>query len=189
MRRVPVTVTGAKPARATGSRPGRCGEQGDPEATRPTRTHHSDRSSREDSECAWSGSPAAPQSPRTRRSPPSSGPVVIQGMGRLDSRRAAEILRRVFRNLPIGCAFRLWDGTQVNLGEGPPACTAVIARRETFVRLMRDPSPLNFAEAYVEGALDIEGDLFAAMDIANAIEEIHVSFSDRLKILVAPWRP
>jgi cyclopropane-fatty-acyl-phospholipid synthase len=54
---------------------------------------------------------------------------------------------------------------------------------------MRDPSPLNFAEAYVEGALDIEGDLFAAMDVANAIEDIRISWSDRLKLLVSLWRP
>ena len=53
---------------------------------------------------------------------------------------------------------------------------------------MRDPTPLNFAEAYVEGALDIEGDLYAAMSIANAVEEIRTSLLDRMRILVALWR-
>jgi cyclopropane-fatty-acyl-phospholipid synthase len=108
---------------------------------------------------------------------------------RLDSRHAADVLRRLFSGVPAGFAFRLWDGTQVRLGEGEPACTAVIPRRETFVRLLRDPTPLNFAEAYVEGAIDIEGDLFAAMEVADAIEEIRISFADRLRILVALWRP
>ena len=112
---------------------------------------------------------------------------MILGWGRLDSRRAAEVLRRVLNGVGAGCAFRLWDGTQVRLGEGVPLCTAVIPRRETFIRLMRDPTPLNFAEAYVEGAIEIEGDLFAAMEVANAIDEIRVSFSDRLKILFALW--
>jgi cyclopropane-fatty-acyl-phospholipid synthase len=107
---------------------------------------------------------------------------------RISSERAAEILRRVFGHLATGCAFRLWDGTRVTLGDGEPACTAVVHRPDTFIRLMRDPTPLNFAEAYVEGAIDIEGDLFAAMGIANSIEEIRISFADRMRILLALWR-
>jgi len=107
---------------------------------------------------------------------------------RLTSTRAASILQRVFGSVPGGLAFRLWDGLTVTLGPAAPACTAVIHRRETFVSLMRDPSPRNFAEAYVDGAIDIEGDLFEAMSIADAIEEIHVPFVDRLKILWALWR-
>ncbi len=69
-----------------------------------------------------------------------------------------------------------------------PVCTVVLHRPETFVRLARDPSPLNFAEAYVEGAIDIEGDLFAAMRIANSIEGIRVSSLDRLRIVLAMVR-
>jgi len=107
---------------------------------------------------------------------------------RITSRRAADILHRVFGHLSEGFAFRLWDGMPVTFGRGAPVCTAVIHRPETFIRLVRDPSPLNFAEAYVDGAIDIEGDLFAAMSIANVIEDIHVSFVDRLKILWALWR-
>jgi cyclopropane-fatty-acyl-phospholipid synthase len=58
----------------------------------------------------------------------------------------------------------------------------------TFLRLIRDPSPLNFAEAYVDGSLDLEGDLFEAMTIANSIEEIRVPFGERLRILMTLWR-
>jgi len=107
---------------------------------------------------------------------------------RISSRRAAEILRRLFAPVEIGCAFRLWDGTQVALGAGAPVCVAVVHRPETFVRLMRDPTPLNFAEAYVEGALDIEGDLFAAMGIADSLEELRPSFAERMRLLLALCR-
>ena len=82
----------------------------------------------------------------------------------------------------------MWDGAAVTVGAGAPVCTAVIHRRETFVRLVRDPSPLNFAEAYVDGAIDIEGDLFEAMTIANSIEEIRIPRREQLRILWALWR-
>ena len=100
---------------------------------------------------------------------------------------AATILHRLFGHIERGVAFRLWDGTTVMLG-GAPVCTVVLHRQETFIRLVRDPSPLNFAEAYVEGAIDIEGDLFAAMRLANSIEDIRVSSLDRLRIVLAMVR-
>ena len=106
----------------------------------------------------------------------------------ISSRRAASILRRVFERIPTGFAFRLWDGTIVELGQGAPVCTAVIREPATFLRLMRDPSPLNFAEAYVECALDIEGDLFAGMKVADALEEIRLSTADRFRLFVSLWR-
>ena len=76
----------------------------------------------------------------------------------------------------------------MTFGEAAPVCTAIIHRQETFIRLVRNPSPLTFAEAYVDGAIDLEGDLFAAMSIANAIEGIRVPLVERVKILVALWR-
>ena len=102
--------------------------------------------------------------------------------------RAAEILRRIFGGIPGGFAFRLWDGTPVALGAAAPVCTAVVKSPETFLRLVRDPTPLTFAEAYVEGAIDLEGDLFGAMSIANSIESLRLSLAERLRILWALWR-
>jgi cyclopropane-fatty-acyl-phospholipid synthase len=106
----------------------------------------------------------------------------------VSSRRAAGILRRVFDELQTGCAFRLWDGTLVELGHGAPVCTAVVHRPDTFVRLMSNPTPLNFAEAYIEGAIDIEGDLFAGMKVADSMETIQLPLLERLRLYVELWR-
>ena len=107
---------------------------------------------------------------------------------RLSSRRAGKMLQRVFGHFVTGLEFRLWDGTRVTLGLGAPVCTVIVHRADTFVRLLRDPTPLNFAEAYVEGAIDVEGDLFAAMKIADEMEEIRLPLGDRLRLLIDLWR-
>jgi cyclopropane-fatty-acyl-phospholipid synthase len=101
------------------------------------------------------------------------------------SERAARVLRQVFAAVRGDFAFRLWDGTTVAFGAGPPAFTVVIRAPETFFRLMRDPTPLAFGEAYVDSALDIEGDLFAAMHVANALEDLRLPLAQRLRLLLS----
>ncbi len=103
-------------------------------------------------------------------------------------RRAAEILHRIFDRVPAGFAFRLWDGSVVALGGGRPVCTVVVHQPQTFIRLVRDPTPLNFAEAYIDSSIDLEGDLFEAMSIANSIEEIRVPAIERARMFLALWR-
>lgn len=102
--------------------------------------------------------------------------------------RAAAILRRVFGRLPASFAFRLWDGREVRLGPEAPVCTAVIKSPETFLSLIRDPSPYNFAESYVQSRLDLEGDLFSAMDVANVVENLRVTPLEKLSIFLSLWR-
>lgn len=104
------------------------------------------------------------------------------------SARAAAILRQIFGGLPASFAFRLWDGREVRVGPGVPVCTAVIKSPETFLDLIRNPSPYNFAEAYVQSRLDLEGDLFQAMDVANAVENVRVTPLQKIKILLSLWR-
>jgi hypothetical protein len=101
------------------------------------------------------------------------------------SERAGHILRQVFAAVPADFAFRLWDDTRVTFGSGPPAFTVVVRSPETFLRLMRDPTPLAFGEAYVGSAIDIEGDLFAAMHVANALEDLRLPLAQRLRLLLS----
>jgi hypothetical protein len=103
--------------------------------------------------------------------------------------RAAAVLREVFGHLGTApFAFRLWDGTEVRFGAGEPVCTAVVKSPETLLRLLRDPSPYGFALAYVESAIDLEGDLFAAMEVANVVEGLRLPRGRRLRLLLSLWR-
>ena len=101
------------------------------------------------------------------------------------SQRAAGVLRQVFADAQTDFAFRLWDGAVIAFGTGAATFTVVIHTPETFVRLMRDPTPLTFGEAYVESAIDIEGDLFAAMHVANALEALRLPLAQRLRLLLS----
>ena len=107
---------------------------------------------------------------------------------RPSARVAASILGEVFKGLQHPLAFRLWDGTEVRLGQGEPACSVVIHAPETFIALIRDPSPGHFAEAYAANDIDIQGDLFDAMRVANEVEEIKVTPGQRLRILLSLWK-
>lgn len=101
---------------------------------------------------------------------------------------AATVLRRVFGHMRSGLAFRLWDGSEVRVGTGAPVCTVAFRRPEAFSRLMDDPSPGNFGEAYVTSEIDIEGDLFAAMNVANEVEGLSLSLRDKLRLLATLMR-
>ena len=56
--------------------------------------------------------------------------------------------------LPI--ALRGWDGSQVGPSDAP---VLVVRSRKALRRLMWDPSELGFAQAYITGELDVEGDI------------------------------
>lgn len=97
---------------------------------------------------------------------------------------AASLLERVFASLPVPLAFRLWDGTTVRVGApGATACTVVFRSPQVFRRIMRRPTPLAFGEAFIGEELDIEGDIFAAMAVANEVEHLHVPLRTRLAAL------
>jgi cyclopropane-fatty-acyl-phospholipid synthase len=102
---------------------------------------------------------------------------------------ARELLRRVFAFTTAPLRFRLWDGTTVDVGgAGPAGFTVVLRSWAVLRRLLRRPTPLRFGEAYIGGAIDIEGDVFAAMSVANALERMRVPLGTRLRVLAALLR-
>lgn len=64
--------------------------------------------------------------------------------------------------VPLPVRIRAWDGSQ----SGPPgAPTLVVRNRRAVRRLLFKPGELGLARAWVAGDLDIEGDLYAALDL------------------------
>lgn len=65
---------------------------------------------------------------------------------------------------------RLWDGWRWNCRPGQlPACTIVVADPAALTALLGKPNELTLGEAFIDGALDVEGDLFTVFDVAKRL--------------------
>jgi cyclopropane-fatty-acyl-phospholipid synthase len=94
---------------------------------------------------------------------------------------AVGLLARVFARLDVPLTFRLWDGTTATVGTPGASRFAIVLHSAAVLRrLLRRPTPLRFGEAFIAGDLDIDGDVFAAMDVANHIEHLQVPLRARL---------
>lgn len=65
-------------------------------------------------------------------------------------------------------AVRLWDGWRWEWRpEEAPVCTIAVADPRALSSLLATPNELTLGEAFIDGALDVEGDLFAVFAIAE----------------------
>ncbi|MFN8544185.1 MAG: cyclopropane-fatty-acyl-phospholipid synthase family protein [Candidatus Binatia bacterium] len=110
--------------------------------------------------------------------------------------RARRLLTRAFAGAAAPLEFRLWDGSSVRAGApGPARFTVVFRSAAAFGCLLRDPSTLGLGEAFIDGAIDLEGDLFAAIAAAHEIEAIRPRLARggawiaRLARAIGRWRP
>jgi cyclopropane-fatty-acyl-phospholipid synthase len=68
--------------------------------------------------------------------------------------------------VPLPVRIRAWDGSQA----GPPgAPTLVVRNRRAVRRLLWKPGELGLARAWVAGDLDIDGDLYAGLDLMSGL--------------------
>ncbi|KOU63057.1 cyclopropane-fatty-acyl-phospholipid synthase [Streptomyces sp. MMG1533] len=68
--------------------------------------------------------------------------------------------------VPLPVRIRAWDGSQA----GPPgAPTLVVRNRRAVRRLLWKPGELGLARAWVAGDLDIDGDLYAGLDLISGL--------------------
>ncbi|MFC5173976.1 SAM-dependent methyltransferase [Streptomyces mutomycini] len=103
---------------------------------------------------------------------------------------------------PLSVRIRAWDGSE----SGPPgAPTLVLRHRRALRRLLWKPGELGLARAWVAGEIDVDGDLYAALDAvasllwergADAKDRVHPvrdpkvrEFARGLLRLAGPWPP
>ncbi|MFF3261276.1 class I SAM-dependent methyltransferase [Streptomyces sp. NPDC002932] len=79
---------------------------------------------------------------------------------------------------PLPVRIRAWDGSE----SGPPEAPALVFRsRRALRRLLWKPGELGLARAWVAGELDIEGDLYEALDlVAGLIWERGIEAKDSI---------
>lgn len=69
--------------------------------------------------------------------------------------------------LPIG--LRCWDGSRAGPVDGP---TVVVRSRRALRRLVWSPNQLGLGRAYVTGEIDVDGDLFAALQAFDVLTKL-----------------
>ncbi|MFE7240589.1 class I SAM-dependent methyltransferase [Streptomyces sp. NPDC057582] len=103
---------------------------------------------------------------------------------------------------PLPVRIRAWDGSE----SGPPGAPVLVIRnRRALRRLLWKPGELGLARAWVAGELDIDGDLYEALDLmagllwergADAKDAVHPIRNPKLRAaarsllhLAGPWPP
>ncbi len=83
------------------------------------------------------------------------------------SSQAAPLLERVLgAGLPV--AISAWDGSRAGPADAP--ATVVLRSPIALRRLLGAPSDLGFGRAYVAGDLDVEGDLYAVLELREHVQ-------------------
>jgi cyclopropane-fatty-acyl-phospholipid synthase len=100
-------------------------------------------------------------------------------------RAASAFLERLFP-APREFAIRLWEGT-VLPADGEPVFTLVVAAPGVLRAMFRPPVETSLGDAFVSGALEVEGDLTAAFPIVETCRRAARS-PRRLLELVRLWR-
>ena len=79
-----------------------------------------------------------------------------------------QALSRLKRSVHASLKVVLWDGREVELGDKPPRVTLRVRNRRTAAALA-SPSLLTLGQAYIEGDVEVEGDLRDAIRSAAEI--------------------
>jgi cyclopropane-fatty-acyl-phospholipid synthase len=79
--------------------------------------------------------------------------------------RLKDLLERLLQ-APIPVRLRAWDGSEAGPADTP---VLVIRHRRALRRLIYQPNELGLARAYVAGEIDVEGDLYVALDLLVAL--------------------
>jgi cyclopropane-fatty-acyl-phospholipid synthase len=100
--------------------------------------------------------------------------------------RAEPLIRSLMRGEPpVGIEF--WDGS--SLGPSTSSTKLIIRSPIAFRRLLWTPSELGLARAYVAGEIDIDGDIYEALEIRDALAsrrehfELKLGVGGRLRLL------
>lgn|GEM_PF-936697 len=104
-------------------------------------------------------------------------------MGSARSRRhARSVLERIFGHVEPGLRYRLWDGSEGSVGRPDGSFTLVIRDRETFRETFGSKNTKVMAEAFIDDRIDCDGDLFAALRVANQLEDLELGWLDKIQI-------
>ena len=122
--------------------------------------------------------PAARRGEHARSEP--ARPHHVRGVAAVVARVLGEVADGRLSPLPV--TVRFWDGSELSAD-----CRAAVVVRDpaAVVHLLRAPGQLGLARAWVNGSLDVEGDLEAVLSARDAFAGVRISARDRARLALA----
>ena len=96
---------------------------------------------------------------------------------------AIRIFDRLMRGYEGTVALRLWDDRLHAPTGNSPNFTLVVRDPVVLRRLVLDRNPVQLADAYFQGVLDFEGDIYDALALKTHFEHVSLSWRDKLTLL------
>lgn len=94
------------------------------------------------------------------------------GSERASPRGLASTIVAVLGTADLPVAIECYDGSRVGPRHAP--ATIVVRGPDALRRMLTAPGELGFARAYVAGDLDVEGDIFAAMEMRHVVPTVRL---------------
>jgi cyclopropane-fatty-acyl-phospholipid synthase len=95
---------------------------------------------------------------------------------------ARHILRLLFQDFEGGMRIRLWDGSEMRIGGGNPKFALAFHSPSAFSEAALSRDPVRLAELYLQGEMDIEGDLYSAIQIRHHLTALKLSIPEKIVI-------
>jgi cyclopropane-fatty-acyl-phospholipid synthase len=93
---------------------------------------------------------------------------------------AQRMLRLIFRNYPGSFSIQLWDGSGLRIGGMPPEFSLGLKQPWVLRDLILFRDPVRLAEAYFDGALEVDGDFNAVMSLRYHLEKLQLALREKL---------
>ncbi len=96
---------------------------------------------------------------------------------------ATRIFDRLMRGYTGSAALRLWNNTLHSPHAESPVFTMVVRDPAVLRWLVLDRNPIRLADAYFQGKLDFEGDIYSVISLKTHFERLSLSWLDKLALL------
>ena len=95
---------------------------------------------------------------------------------------ALQILSYLFRDYPGTFVIDLWNGSKLHIGDSFSAFTLKIKDAGVLRDLVLFRDPVRLAEAYFDGAIEVDGDFNAALGLRHYLEDLKLPLRTKLSL-------
>lgn len=98
---------------------------------------------------------------------------------------AMNMLSILFRETPTDIRFRLWEGSEIRIGRRETAPVLHFSSPSSFASMLLFRNPLQLAESYFNGGLNISGNIYNSLKIRHHLSKISLTLNDKITLFFA----